>query len=200
MDSDEKRECVRAPLGVTVEFIALDEAEFGRRRARGETGSCRGCGIHGEKWTPDGGEDKAKSGVAVDPRVVDFLIHLEDKMDHMLALMAKNEPGGGEFSEGQGLNISGKGMRICCEKPVEEGRILDIRARMFRFPVVILKLFGKVLRVKKINGDGNARYEIAVEFLDLDKDAEEWIISYVFQKQREAIRSGKNLDGTRSKT
>ena len=191
MDSDEKRECVRASLGVTVQFLVLDEAEYARRRADGETASCRGCGFQGEKWTPDGGEDKPKVGVTVDPRVVDFLIHLEDKMDHMLALMAQREEGAGSFLEGQGLNISGKGMRICCEKPIEEGRILDVRARMFRFPVVILKLFGKVLRVKQINQNGEAKYEIALEFLDLDKDAEEWIISYVFQKQRKAIRSGK---------
>ena len=190
-NSDERRECVRAPLGVTVQFLVVSEAEYEKRRAGGETRACRGCRVQQERWTLDGTEDKAKPGGLIDPYVVDFLIHLEEKMDHVLALLAQNERGGETFLVGQGLNISGKGMRIRCEKPIEVGQILDLRTRMFRFPVVILKLFGKVMRVKETVIDGRPSYEIALEFLDLDKDAEEWIISYVFQKQREAIRSGK---------
>jgi hypothetical protein len=190
INSDEKRECVRAPLGVDVHYQVLSEDQYEKRRAGGETATCRGCRVQRERWAPDGAEDKAKPG-GVDPYVVDFLIHLEEKMDHMLTLLSKYEEGGERLLLGHGLNISGRGMRIRCEQPVETGLILDVRARMFRFPVVILRLFGKVLRVKEVKAEGESSYELALEFLDLDKDAEEWIISYVFQKQREAIRSSK---------
>jgi len=191
-NSDERRECVRARLGMEIQFLVLSEAQYEEKRARGEVAGCRGCRIQPEKWLPEGGDDRSKSVASVDQNVVDFLIHLEEKIDHVLELVSKNQEDGEMFQVGYGLNISGRGMRICYEKPVDVGRILDVRARMFRFPVVVLRLFGKVLRVKETTVDGRCWYEIALEFLDLDKDAEEWIISYVFQKQREAIRSAKN--------
>jgi c-di-GMP-binding flagellar brake protein YcgR len=47
------------------------------------------------------------------------------------------------------------------------------------------------MRVSPSEKNGHLCYEIAVEFLDLDEDHKEWIISYVFQMQREAIRRKK---------
>jgi hypothetical protein len=190
-NSDERRECVRAPLDVEVQFLELDLADYEKKRARGEVGACQGCRIQQDKWLPDGGEERGRPGAVTDQNVVDFLIHLEEKIDHLLALVARHQKDGEPFQIGHGLNISGRGMRICCDEPVEVGRILDVRARMFRFPVVILRLFAKVLRVEEATVDGQHCFKMALEFLDLDKDAEEWIISYVFQKQREAIRSAK---------
>ena len=49
----------------------------------------------------------------------------------------------------------------------------------------------KVVRISPSEKNGHLRYEISLEFLDLDEDHKEWIISYVFQMQREAIRRKK---------
>jgi c-di-GMP-binding flagellar brake protein YcgR len=68
---------------------------------------------------------------------------------------------------------------------------LDARFRVLRYPVISLQVFGKVVRVQPTEKAGTKSYEIALEFVDLDKDIKEWIISYVFQKQRETIRSEK---------
>ena len=76
-------------------------------------------------------------------------------------------------------------------KEVKPGQVLDARFRILRYPVISLQVFGKVVRVRPTEKDGSTWQEIALEFVDLDKDLKEWIISYVFQKQREAIRSEK---------
>jgi c-di-GMP-binding flagellar brake protein YcgR len=54
--------------------------------------------------------------------------------------------------------------------------------------VVSLQVFGKVVRVNPVQEDGKQGYEVAVEFLNLHEDYREWIITYVFQMQRESIR------------
>jgi len=191
IDTDERRDCVRAALCVDVQFSLLNADEYKNMRDEGAVERNRRCLVQPVKQVSSGGEDKSQIGGIVDSNLVDFLIHLEDKLDHMLKLLVKHEEGDDSFFVAKGLDIGGKGMRILCEKQVEPGQLLDTRFRAFRYPVVSLNIVGEVIRAKPVQRGAKTYYEIALEFLDLDQDSKEWIISYVFQMQREAIRSGK---------
>jgi len=191
VDTDEKRDCVRAALCVDVQLSLLNTDEYRDMRVDGAVECSRQCLVQPAKQVSSGGEDKSQIGGIVDSNLVDFLIHLEDKLDHILKLLAKHEKGDDSFFVAKGLDIGGKGMRLLCERQVEPGQILDTRFRAFRYPVALLNIVGQVIRVKPVHRGAKTYYEIALEFLNLDQDSREWIISYVFQMQREAIRSGK---------
>jgi len=78
---------------------------------------------------------------------------------------------------------------MLCEKALRPGQVLDASFRIFRYPVVSLRVFARVVRVNPADRGGKGCQEVALEFLDLDEADKEWIISYVFQIQRESIRN-----------
>jgi c-di-GMP-binding flagellar brake protein YcgR len=138
------------------------------------------------------GEEGLAPDALLDPNLVDFLIRIEGKLDRILQALAKHDLCDDDpVYNGEGLDISGSGMRLLSEENVEPGKILDARFRIIKYPLVLLQVFGKVVRVRPLESKGEQLYEIAVEFLDLKEDYKEWIISYVFQIQRETIRREK---------
>ena len=187
---EEKRDCVRAALCAELQFSVMDSHEYEAMKAKGDVTPSRSFVQTVKRSAP--GEDESHSVLgAIESNLVDFLIQIEDKLDRVLKLLAKYEGSDEGLYVGQGLNIGGGGMKILCEHAIEVGQILDLSFRISRYPVVSLKVFGKVIRVRPIQGDDKQHYEIAMEFLDLDDNDKEWIISYVFHVQREAIRSKK---------
>jgi hypothetical protein len=191
---DEKRESVRAELRSEVQFFVLEAREYEAAKDQGSLPYQVGPGFFHPSTHSSGVENAGglAAGTTRDSNLVDFLIQIEDKLDRILKLLAKCEMGD-EASAlvGEGLDISGSGMRIISAKKVKQGQVLDARFRVLRYPVMSLQVFGKVVRVRSIEKDGRQTHEIALEFVDLDDDLKEWIISYVFQKQREAIRGEK---------
>ena len=191
---NEKRDSVRGDLRAEVQFFVLEASEYEAARERGSLHHQGGREfLHPSMRSPvveEGGG--SADGSVIDSHLVDFLLQIEDKLDRILKLLAKYEKDkGASVLLGESLDISGSGMRILSEEEVRSGQVLDAKFRVFRYPVLTLQVFGKVVRVSPSEKDGRRVYEIALEFIDLDEDIKEWIISYVFQKQREAIRSEK---------
>jgi hypothetical protein len=192
-NADEKRDSVRADLRAEVQFFVLEAQEYETAKDQGRLEQQCGRGFlcpPMQSPVEEGGS--SVTGATVDPSLVDFLLQIEDKLDRILKLLEKHGMGSDVSAQvGEGLDISGSGMRLLSEKEVKPGQILDARFRVLRYPVISLQVFGKVVRVQPTEKGGTKLYEIALEFVDLDKDIKEWIISYVFQKQRETIRSEK---------
>jgi len=182
---DEKRDCVRAKLHADVHCAITDECEAIKEEKD------EGPGRFVVKPIKRSGlveEERYGAGGGFDPNLIDFLIQIEDKLDRVLKLLGSREKDDENVFVGQGVDIGGGGMRMLCETAVKSGQILKISFRIFRYPVVSLQVFGKVVRVNPVHEDRQQRYEVAVEFLNLHEDYKEWIITYVFQMQRESIR------------
>lgn len=193
MDStnpDEKRDSVRAALRAEVQFSVLEAGEY--EAVKGQ-GSLQSHVWRGPVHTHAAKTERGSLGdTALDSKLAGFLIQIDEKLDCILNLLAKQDMCDDlPVYVGEGLDISGSGMRILSEKKVEPGKVLDTKFRISRYPVVLLQVFGKVVRVQSTDRNGRPLYEIALEFLDLDEDYKEWIISYIFQIQRETIRGDK---------
>ena len=197
MDStnpEEKRESVRAVLRAEVQFSVMEAGEYEAVKGHAGLKGCVGRGpVHMSIQSHLADAEGGLSGdTALDPKLAGFLIQIDEKLDRILNMLTRQD-----MCEdlpvyvGEGLDISGSGMRILSEKAVEAGKVLDTRFWISRYPVVLLQVYGKVVRVQTTDRDGTPLHEIALEFLDLDEGYKEWIISYVFQIQREAIRSDK---------
>ncbi|MBW2109746.1 MAG: PilZ domain-containing protein [Deltaproteobacteria bacterium] len=191
MTQEEKRENVRAALRCRVHFSVMEASDYEALKNQPDfvgRCSCVPTGFSLEFAVPET-EEGERHGAGPDPNLIDFLIHIEDKLDRILALLTKyNQTDRPQIYEAKALDISGCGMRIVSEAQVAPGQILDMEFRMFRYPVVLLQTFGRVVRVIPGEGPCGGQHEIALEFLDLDEAYREWIISYVFQAQRKLIR------------
>lgn len=133
--------------------------------------------------------DKIDKEIAPDDYIHDFLLHMDEKLDRILALLSKEEDQKGPLNRGIGLNISGAGICLRVDKPVEPGKIIQARFVLEKSPLVFIKVFGEVENVTTSDEAGKTVYDLGVKFLDLNPYDRERIIASVFQKQREILRN-----------
>ncbi|MBI9074748.1 MAG: PilZ domain-containing protein [Desulfatibacillum sp.] len=183
-EESEKRDYVRVPYRGNVTFRLLDEEEFQALRCERENWSSnQHCGLVSEKFE----ETKQSSESSVDPNLVRFLLHLEDKLDRILGLLDEKPRNGMEM--GYGLDISSSGIKFLSHQAIEEGRHLEMRFVVSRYPVVSLDILGTVTRVIPVSTKGVKQYEVATDFYEFDEQSTEEIMAYAFRVQRESLRA-----------
>ena len=196
--TQERREYVRAPLQVDVEFTVVDGDEYEAVR-QSEHQTFRRFISQAALSFNERGQYEADS--SFQSNLIDFLIHIDDKLDRVLKLLSnvsgleasasKDDKGDEDLFVAQGSDIGGTGMSVICDRALEPGQILKARFMISRFPVIPLVLFGRVVRVTPVQEDGKQRYHVVVRFIDLDEEDREKVIAYTFQAQRDAIRKEK---------
>ena len=124
--------------------------------------------------------------------LIDFLLQMDEKLDRILTLLSKEDACSGPSNKGMGTNISGSGMKIIVDKPVQIGQIIHTNFVLSRHPLVFINVFGEVVQVTPMDEGNGTIYALGIEFLDLNPNDRERIISCVFQRQREIIRKEKN--------
>jgi len=137
--------------------------------------------------------DKADGGITLNACLIDFLLQMDEKLDQILTKLSKEEVDRGFLAkQGIGTNISGSGMNVVVEEPVELGQIIQAHFVLSRIPLVFIDAFGEVLRVKPLDENGTVTYNLGIEFLDLKPSDRERIIACVFQRQRKSIRERRS--------
>lgn len=130
--------------------------------------------------------------------LMNYILQVDEKLDQILALLSKDGSVAVPFRPGLGQNISGSGMQIVIEQPVEFGQIINAKFFLSKLPLVFMDIFGKVIRVDQEDEDSRILYKAGIKFLVLNISDRERIIASVFQKQREDLRKRKNILFTNS--
>ncbi|HMK49219.1 MAG TPA: PilZ domain-containing protein [Thermodesulfovibrionales bacterium] len=122
------------------------------------------------------------------PGLWQMLVAISNKLD---LIMGRLHLDGEQFSheENRSVNLSESGMRFEMDEKLESGDIVEIRMVLPVYPAVGILTYGSVVRVE---ASANGKYDVAVQFLDMDIDAKvrNEIVKYLLIRQRE-IRSGK---------
>ncbi len=188
MITKERRSYVRGELSFKVRFRIMTPEEY-------ETVKMSGNQI----VSPDrrlsvdsNNTNRGATEITPNAFMIDFLLQMDEKLDQILAILSKDGVDKGPLNQGIGVNISGSGMNIMTEKPVEPGQIIHANFVLSRLPLVFIDLFGQVVRVAPLDEDSEGMYHLGIKFLDLDPDDRERIIACVFQRQREIIRIRKS--------
>jgi c-di-GMP-binding flagellar brake protein YcgR len=130
--------------------------------------------------------------------LMNYILQVDEKLDQILALLSKDGSAAAPFQPGLGQNISGSGIQIVIEQPVECGQIINAKFFLSKLPLVFMDIFGKVIRVDQEDEDSRILYKVGIKFLVLNISDRERIIASVFQKQREDLRKRKNILFTNS--
>ncbi|MEO5657577.1 MAG: PilZ domain-containing protein [Nitrospiria bacterium] len=130
--------------------------------------------------------DTARRGVPLrvassgDDPVHAVLERIEHKVDGLLRRL----DGGGDDAPPvtlRSVNLSGAGVRFGSEFPVEPGVCVDLVLVLPGEPAHRVRVFGEVVRQRKLARPSGGIYELAVSFLTLSPRDREWLIRYTFQ-------------------
>ena len=188
IEPKEKRSFVRADLSFKVKFRVMTQEEYEKiKKTRDQILSSDKKGL-----IFDGADtDNRFNDITANQCLVDFLFHMDEKLDRILTVLSKDEPDIMLFNQGVGVDIGGAGMKMMVDSPVEHGRIIQINLALSKFPFTFIDVFGEVVHAEPVNEDGKNVYLLGIKFLDLDINDREKIISCVFQRHREEIRGRK---------
>ena len=188
MISKERRSYVRGELSFKVRFRVMTPEEYETVKMSGN----RTVSPDRRLSVDSNNTNRAATQITPNAFMIDYLFQMDEKLDQILAILSKDGEAKGLLNQGIGVNISGSGMGIIAEKPVEPGQIIHANFVLSRLPLVFIDLFGQIVRVAPVDEDSEGTYHLGIKFLDLDPDDRERIIACVFQKQREIIRIRKS--------
>lgn len=137
-------------------------------------------------------DKKIDADTAIDPSLVNHLVLIDEKLDLILELLVKDNKIEGLFKQGIGTNLSGTGMNIMVDRPVETGQIIHSKFYLSKIPLVFMEIFGEVVHATKEDECGKTLYSLGVKFLDISVNDQERIITSVFQRQRGVLRKRKS--------
>jgi hypothetical protein len=186
---EERRSFVRGEFAFTVNFRTMTHEEYETAKRTGTqivSSGKKDLNIEGADT------DKRDSDIALSSGFIDFLLRMDEKLDLIMGILSKDKADQGLVNQGTGVNISGSGMNIIVDRLVEPGEIIHANFILSRFPLIVMDVFGEVVRVTPVEMEGNTACQLGIRFLDLDPSDREKIIACVFQRQRKAIRKSKD--------
>jgi hypothetical protein len=188
MPNIERRSYVRGNFSFKIKFKTMTSDEY--------EGLVRSDNAIPLYFLKEPGIDIADKNMGVDTSVdsslVDYLVLIDEKLDLILELLAKDCKIEGMFNQGIGMNISGSGMNIVVDSPVETGQIIHSKFYLSKTPLVFMDIFGEVVRSTKVDECGKTLYSLGIKFLDISVNDQERIITSIFQRQRGVLRKRKS--------
>ncbi len=135
-------------------------------------------------------EEKEKEEVAenVDPFVLKSLTDINTKISLVLSMLSREgetciftqHPTKASLSEG--------GIGFTMKEEVKKGAFLEMEILMPIFPTVIIKVWGRVIRIKLLPEGG---YRVGVHYTHIKEEDQNSIVHYLFKRQRELLRTKK---------
>ena len=184
--SKENREFVRASLTFDIKFRVISREEY----ASSKTKISQLAPHEGKSQIIDTSVPAVQlERAGISQELVDFLIHMDDKLDRILTLLAEDEPETVRFKKGTALDIGGSGMKMAVDSPVDVGELVHIQLILSRMPMMMVDVYGEVVRVEAPSGGGTDFFYLGIKFSNLDINTREKIISSIFQQQRKIIRN-----------
>ncbi len=89
------------------------------------------------------------------------------------------------------VNMSASGIRFTVEHPVKVKDILEVKLLLPTYPPVAVFAYGEVKRVRILE---NNKYDVSLQYLNMAEKVRDDIIQYILTRQREIMKTRKNID------
>lgn len=186
-DYVEKRQCVRVVISVPAKVRLVDDQEAENLMASEANQAYDEAGDDPSQFA--GWEDHLlPEEPPLDPRLTDFLMQIDEKLDRLLALLDNADACEDILDVRDTVDLSGTGIRLIVGEFLEVGQYIHITLKVPEVPFGKITAYGKVMRVSEYSTAPETLYEAGIRFFHLSRQAQEAIISYTFWKQRENIR------------
>jgi hypothetical protein len=133
---------------------------------------------------------------AIPPEIINEIHSIHRKLDFILKIISKPDDDNIFNREPEEINISGSGFKFKSADNLKSGDYLDIKLVLPIASGVIIELIGEVVHVVRSSDKNDASLpdmkDIGVTFAAINADDREFIIRYVFKRQRELLRAESN--------
>lgn len=133
--------------------------------------------------------------VEVEKEILKVLVALDQKIDAVIGYLADGNRGALLSFKPRRVNLSGSGMCFPMTDPVSPGDFLEIRLFLPDASGIPVNILGVVVRATAIRGEGDGGADVAVSFHHIEEEDRERLVRHIFNRQREAIRSGAERKG-----
>ncbi len=127
------------------------------------------------------------------PELISEIQSIHRKLDFIIKILGQTSEDTIFNREPTAVNISGSGLRFRCNENLNPGSFLEIELVLPLSSGILIELIGEVVRCTELHnpeeGGGDERYDVGVNFAAINEDDREYIIKYVFKRQRELLRS-----------
>ncbi|MBW1709683.1 MAG: PilZ domain-containing protein [Deltaproteobacteria bacterium] len=123
-----------------------------------------------------------------------FLIKMDKKLNYLIEMLSEKVGLRDYKYQARTIDISATGLCFITSDKLPQGAALEIGLILPSQPHRSMDIAAKVLWQKPYTGKGmkKARNKIGLIFVDILPEDQDSIVHYIFQKQREEIRSLKN--------
>ncbi len=144
--------------------------------------------------------DETDLQTSIPPELINEINSIHRKLDFIIKFLGKTDQENIFNKDPEEVNISGSGMRFTTTEEYKPGDFLDIKLVLPISSGIIIETIGQVVRVNTladaVQKNDAVRYAIAVKFITINEDDREFIIRYVFKRQRELLRTEEELPPT----
>jgi hypothetical protein len=144
-----------------------------------------------ERWSLQ--DEQGMRGGDLERLIVPVLAVMNEKLDHILAILNPNDPMALRFEAPQWVNISGSGIGLILQEnfPLDTALFLELLLP-FPFPLMV-KAIGRVTRVEPVDANhldaDQQQWYVGTQFDVIREEDREAIIRYIFREQRVALRA-----------
>lgn len=123
-----------------------------------------------------------------DKTLAEWIKLINAKLDYLINIFSLHQEGFSQLPVRR-VNISGGGMRFTSEQFFNIGDIVELKTVLETPAQVALYLYGEVVNVEKVDKN----FLIFVKFINIDEDVRDYIIRFVFHRQRQIIRQKREI-------
>jgi len=139
-----------------------------------------------------GSEESDSASIPIE--IIQEIHSIHRKLDFIIKFLGKSAQEEDIFNKKPvEVNISGSGLKFICDEALSRNDLLDIKMVLPVSSGIIIDLVGQVTRSTPVadTSSENAKglREVAARFVAVNEDDREFIIRYVFRRQRELLRS-----------
>jgi hypothetical protein len=187
MTTDDRRSYVRGDFSFKVKFRIINPEESENLRMLNEEIFSR---LKEEKNIETSSPGMSPE-VQADPSLINYLLQMDEKLDQIIELLSEEKEIKTVFRKGIGVEISGSGMKILVDEPVEPGQFIQAKFLLSKYPLSFMDIVGEVVHLTSLDEKNQTLYHLGIRFINISINEREKIITCVFQKQREALRKRK---------
>jgi hypothetical protein len=121
---------------------------------------------------------------AADANLMQWLDHLSKKMDLILNLLATNRQDKSCFSQ-VSCDLGGGGLSFVSDRPYQQGDLLELKFQLNSMSPLPACAYGRVIYTRPAENG----FMVSLEFVNIDESLRDDIIRYVFEFERQLIRS-----------
>ncbi|MBA4416591.1 MAG: hypothetical protein C0392_01580 [Syntrophus sp. (in: bacteria)] len=124
-----------------------------------------------------------------------YLKLIDRKLDMILGLLGQQKTEGPYKNLFTQVDISGSGIKFTSDKPLREEGFVELKIALPLSPFVMILTLCQVIRAWEARENNRSVWEIALKFLVINDYDRDFLINYIFNRERAKLRETKETTG-----